>query len=264
MPKYGNITNPSKDILKEIKTIGDLGFDYVEIGIEGPEGMPDILIKKKKQIIRLLKKYNMFVIGHCAYYVNLGSAYESVRKGWLKESKKSIRAAYELGIKKIVFHSHSKGMFISSKKSKKTILKNYILSLKELVRYGKKFNIQIMFENATERGEITELKDFKYIVDRVSNLKVLLDIGHAFINGGMKNIQNYIKSFKNKLEHIHMSDNHGQHDEHLSLGSGLIDYKKVIRLLKKIKYDKTITFEIFTKDRDLAQNSMLKIKKLWK
>ena len=38
IPKFGLLTNPSIDILKEITDIYDLGFDYAEIGIEVPEG----------------------------------------------------------------------------------------------------------------------------------------------------------------------------------------------------------------------------------
>ena len=35
-PKFGLLTNPSIDIVKEIRDIYDLGFDYAEIGIEVP------------------------------------------------------------------------------------------------------------------------------------------------------------------------------------------------------------------------------------
>ena len=47
---YGLPTNPSIEILSEITKIYDLGFDYVEIGIEGPEGNPHIINKKRKEI----------------------------------------------------------------------------------------------------------------------------------------------------------------------------------------------------------------------
>jgi hypothetical protein len=42
-PLYGLLTNPSNDVISEISKIYDLSFDYVEIGIEGPEGNPDII-----------------------------------------------------------------------------------------------------------------------------------------------------------------------------------------------------------------------------
>jgi sugar phosphate isomerase/epimerase len=260
--KFGKLTNPMKDVQDEIKTAHDLGFDYVEIGIEGPAETPEILLKKKRQILKLLKKYKMFAIGHTSWWIDLGTQYEPVRQGWLEECKKIIKLCNELGIKLLNFHSHSIGTYISDKKGKKIVLNNFVKSLKELVEYGKRYNIEIMLENAAEKGEIKDFKDFKYIVDRVPGLKVHLDVGHAFIYDEMKGVENYIKTFKNKIIHVHMHDNHGKSDEHLPLGAGSIDYKKVIKLLKKIKYNRTITFEVFSKDLDLLESSMKKVKKL--
>ena len=59
MPSYGLLTNPSNEIISEISKIYDLNFDYVEIGIEGSEGNPDIINKKNKdEIVRLLERFN--------------------------------------------------------------------------------------------------------------------------------------------------------------------------------------------------------------
>jgi len=262
--KFGKLTNPTVDVLKEIKTAHELGFDYIEIGIEGPAETPEILLKKKKHILKLLKKYKLFALGHTSYWIDLVTDYEPVRRGWIEESKKMIRLCKELEIKLLNFHAFCIGSYSSDKKGKKIVLNNFVKSLKELVEYGKKYNVEIMLENMPERHDIIELKDFKYIIDRVQNLKVHLDIGHAYIYDGMKGVENYIKKFKNKIVHVHIHDNHGQCDEHLPLGAGSIDYKKVIKLLKKIKYNKTITFEVFSKDLDLLENSMKKVKKLCK
>jgi sugar phosphate isomerase/epimerase len=260
--KFGKLTNPMKDILDEIRTTHDLGFDYIEIGIEGPAGTPEIILKKKKQILILLKKYKMFALGHTSWWADLGSQYEPVRIGWLKEGRKAIRLCNELGIKLLNFHSHSIGTYIKDETGRKIILNNFVRSLKELVKYGKKYNVEIMLENAAEKGEIKDFKHFKYIIDKVSGLKVHLDVGHAFIDDDMKGVEKYVRTFKSKIVHVHMHDNHGKSDEHLPLGAGLIDYKKVIKLLKKIRYNRTITFEVFSKDLDLLESSMKKVKKL--
>ena len=44
----------------------DLNFEYVELGIEGPEGNPQIINKKKNEIVRLLQKFKHKPIGHTA------------------------------------------------------------------------------------------------------------------------------------------------------------------------------------------------------
>ena len=262
--KFGKLTNPTIDVLKEIKTTYDLGFDYVEIGFEGPTESPEAIMKNKKQILNLLKKYKMFAMGHTSWWAELGSQYEPVRQGWIEEGKKIIRLCNDLGIKMLNFHSHNRGLYITDKGGRIILLNNFVKSLKELVEYGKKYNVEIMFENSAEKNEITDIKDFKYIVDRVPGLKVHLDVGHAFLYGGMKNVEKFIETFRSKIVHVHLHDNHGKSDEHLPLGTASINYKKVIKLLKMIKYNKTITFEVFTKDLDLLENSMKKVKKLYK
>ena len=54
MASYGLLTNPSNEIISEIAKIYELNFDYAEIGIEGPEGNPDMINKKKDEIVKLL------------------------------------------------------------------------------------------------------------------------------------------------------------------------------------------------------------------
>jgi sugar phosphate isomerase/epimerase len=223
--------------------------------------MPEILMKNKRQILNLLKKFNAPPIAHTSWYIELGTIYSGVRDAWIKECKKEIDTTYVLGIKKINFHSHSRGLF--NKKAKNVLLDTYVKSMKELVIYAKRYEIKVMIENAAEKGEIKLYPEISYIVKNVPELGFLLDVGHAHINGGMKVIEKYIRKFGDRIEHIHMHDNHGKSDEHLPIGKGKTNYKKVVRLLKKIGYDKTITFEVFTSKND-AKKSMNKIKRLWR
>ena len=89
MPSYGLLTNPSIEIISEISKIYDLNFDYAEIGIEGPEGNPDIINnKKKKDIVKLLQKFKQKPIGHTAYWIDLCSDYDYIRHAWILEAIK--------------------------------------------------------------------------------------------------------------------------------------------------------------------------------
>ncbi|HKZ45137.1 MAG TPA: sugar phosphate isomerase/epimerase [archaeon] len=257
------MTNPTIDVLKEIETIAKLGFDFVEIGIEWPEGTEDRLHEKRRKIIDLLGRYKLFSIGHTAWWIDFSSPYEQVRKAWIEESKKKIQVANILGIKRINFHTHATGMSPFHRKYHKQIMNNFLRSMKELSNFIKKYDMMMILENAAERGEITDFDDYKYIITKIPEVKVHLDVGHAFINGGMESIKSFITTFGNRIEHIHLHDNHGEYDEHLPIGNGKIDFPKVVRMLKKIGYSKTITFEVFTSKKD-AVKSREKIKKLWK
>ena len=93
MPHYGLLTNPSNEILAEIMKAYELDFEYVEVGIEGPEGHPLMIKKKKDNILNLLQKFSHKPIAHTPYWIDLCSDYEHVRHAWVLEAKREIRIA---------------------------------------------------------------------------------------------------------------------------------------------------------------------------
>jgi len=146
---------------------------------------------------------------------------------------------------------------------RKMILDNWIKSLREIIWHSQRLGVQIMLENVPKSSSgIHKLDEFKYIIDNVQGLNVNLDIPHAFTSGGMPAIIDYIRTFRKKIVHIHWHDNNGVYDEHLPIGEGLIDHKKVVEELKNINYKRTITLEVFTGKQD-AKDSANKLKELW-
>ncbi|MBI2084937.1 MAG: sugar phosphate isomerase/epimerase [Candidatus Aenigmarchaeota archaeon] len=259
LPKFGTTTNPSLDLMQEIREIAALNFDFVEIGIEEPEGSPKIIANRAGKINRIIKKHRMFALGHAAWWIDLGSPHEIVRDAWLEECKKVIDAGKRINIEKITFHAHSQSMMLSDRGTLKEVISNYIENMKKLVDYAGD-SMVVMLENTTEMSSI---KDFQKIISKVDGLAVNLDIGHAFIGGGMKSISNHIKKFGKRIQHIHMHDNHGKMDEHLPVGIASIDFRRTVKELKKIKYGKTISMEIFVPERVITRISEEIIKEFW-
>ena len=260
MASYGLLTNPSNEILSEISKIYELNFEYAEIGIEGPEGNPDIINKKKDEIVKLLERFKQKPICHTAYWIDLASDYDYIRHAWIDEAIREIKIARKLGIDLINFHANVNGMFYGEKR--KIILDNLIKSLREIVTHAKGFNVDVMLENTPVSNGIHNVDEFKYIIDNVATLFVHLDIPHAFTSGGMKSVVDYINTFRDKIIHIHWHDNHGQKDEHLPIGEGSIDHQKAIKALKDIGYDRTITLEVFTNSND-AKSSADQLRTIW-
>jgi sugar phosphate isomerase/epimerase len=261
MPSYGLLTNPSNDIISEISKIYDLNFEYVEIGIEGPEGNPGIINKRKDEIAKLLEKFRQKPIGHTAYWIDLGSDYEYIRHAWILEAIREIKTARKMGIDLINFHANINGMFYGQKR--KIVLDNLVKSLREIVNQAKKYKVDVMLENVPFSNGIHNVDEFKYIIDNVATLFVHLDIPHAFTSGGMAAVADYINTFRDKIIHIHWHDNHGKRDEHLPIGEGFIDHQKAVKALKDTGYDGTITLEVFTADSNDAKSSADKLRTMW-
>ena len=114
-----------------------------------------------------------------------------------------------------------------------------------------------MLENGEEKFE-----DYIHVLDNTPEVKVHFDVGHAFISGGMNGIEHFISYFCDRIAHIHIHDNHGKQDEHLALRKGSINWKKVVFLLKKYRYDKTITVDVFESEEDLIKSRQY-FRKLW-
>ena len=91
-----------------------------------------------------------------------------------------------------------------------------------------------MLENVLLSNGIHNVDEFKYIIDNTDKLFVHLNIPYAFTPGGMASVIDYINTFRDKIFHIHWHDNHGQKDEHLSIGHGFIDHQKAVKALKDL------------------------------
>lgn len=257
MIKFGRITSPIGNIIEEIKKTRKMGFDYIEICIETPTDN-NLLMKNKVKIKKHLKNFSYNPIGHTSWWYDLSSPYEVVRKSWIKQAKNDITTAHALGIELLNFHFMVlSNLLLKYEKPRQVILKNYIQSLKLLSDFAESKGVAIMLENGEEKFE-----HYRYVLDRVPEVKVHFDVGHAFISGKIKTIRKFTSYFEERIAHIHIHDNHGEKDEHLALGKGKINWKQVVSLLKKVDYNKTITFEVFRSNSDLLK-SMDYFKKLW-
>ncbi|NCO96466.1 MAG: hypothetical protein COY38_03445 [Candidatus Aenigmarchaeota archaeon CG_4_10_14_0_8_um_filter_37_24] len=262
LPKFGASTDLFKTALEGMKELQGYGFDFFEILVQEPFGTPGKLMKEQKEIIEFVKENNLFLLGHPPHWGEIASMHEGIRKAWVNEYKESIEISQKLGIKKLVVHPHTK-KYPKGESFEEEMRENNIQSLTEINDYGKDHGVTIVLENVPRKESVFGFGDFKHLADNVDGLKVLIDIGHAHIYYGMDNVFKYLKAFMPKIDHLHFHDNYGEEDDHLPIGACSIDYKSVVEFLKKKKYDKTITFEIFTKDKDYASISMQKIKGMW-
>ena len=261
IPKFGVLLSPYEDILKQIEFFGKSKFDFVEFSVEEPMVTPEFISKNKQKIRKVMEKYNLFATVHGPLNSEMGSNYSDIRAGWLRFNKKFIRLFSNLSVKKFLFHTRFQIIGEENKTLERIFLDNYVSSFDQIASFSKKYGIKIVIENGMRIG-FKGTKNIKHILDRAKELGLCLDFGHAFVHEGMKNIETFFKLLGNRIEHVHMHDNHGNFDEHLPIGKGKINYPYIVKMLKRIDYDKTITFEVFTTKEDILK-SREKIKMMW-
>ena len=79
-----------------------------------------------------------------------------------------------------------------------------------------------------------------------TNLGICIDTGHAHMShdAGREPVTNYLERYAGQLAHVHLHDNHGTWDEHLTPGEGTIDWARAVRTLERIGFDGTAMLEI--------------------
>lgn len=134
-------------------------------------------------------------------------------------------------------------------------------TVEKLAKEAKAKEITLMLENDVKPFD--NPSSLQKILRKAPELKILLDVGHANIQQKTNQTKNFFKKFGKKICHIHVSDNHGEKDEHLAIGKGNINWKEIIKTIKEFNYNKTTTIEVFTNKKE-AIKSKNKIKKLYK
>lgn len=240
--EIGIMNDPTKDLLNEIELAVANKFDFLDITLEPPLfSLNDQTIKK---IQHTLDKHNLKVLGHTTPLLPWHSPVENVRIGALEELERNLDLFSKLNVKYVTLHLNPR---YPGYIKKKVIKRACINSLKKLAEFAGKKEISLMLENcASNRFE--KATDMKMLLDEVDNIYFHLDISHAELISSTS-AENYLKILHRKLIHVHLSDNLGKNDDHLPLNTGHIKLNKIIPLLKKYNYNKTVTLEIFSSDR---------------
>ncbi len=273
--KYGfSIWYGSKSILSEIERAGRLGFDYVELSLDfvWPEGLE----KQKKMIKNSLKENGLemsFIAPHTD--VRLANPRREIREGGQKLLKKVLKFATYFNPPFLIFYIRGgseplnfAGYLPKYKFSiiEDAINKAALESFDILTKKAKKYNIKLALENSG-RGLFSKMKDFRLLITD-DRFHLCCDIGHILRSSSLlndknnytiTNIKKWYDFFGRKIIASHIHDakiEGGKVRDHLNLGEGNLDMKKVASLLSKTKcnYIKLETFSAYNSDYLMKEN----------
>lgn len=100
----------------------------------------------------------------------------------------------------------------------------------------------LMLENVYEPGP----EDLRIFFENLGNqdLGFCFDIGHQAVFSETS-VENWLKQLGTHLEQVHLHDNLGEHDDHMTLGKGHFDFPKFFQILKSLKKNSpVITLEV--------------------
>jgi sugar phosphate isomerase/epimerase len=254
--KIGAMNHPGEPLQQEIAWMRDLQLDFIDLTLEPPEGATWKI--NAREVKKMISDAGLEVVGHTAYYLPIGSSFESLRRAAIDELKRALDAFAEIGARWMNVHPDGHAPFTPES----VVVGRNIESLRELCEYGKRLKVGVMVENVP--GRFNNVAQLQPVFDGAPDAALHLDIGHSNLMVESNTAGELISRFATKLAHVHLHDNRGGHaDLHLALGMGNIDFPLHVKQLRAAGFDGTITLEVFARDRHYFQYSREVLRKLW-
>jgi sugar phosphate isomerase/epimerase len=214
-------------------------------------------------ITQALKDGGLGLVCHLPTFLTTADLTESLRQASVKEMRRSLDVAAELGAKKVVLHpsmAAGMGAFVLDR------VKSYAFDfLAQMVAATQHLDLTLCLENMFPRNRLgVEPDDFEEIFKIFPSLKLTLDTGHANIEDQRgRRLMGLVDRLGRRIGHLHVSDNRGKRDDHLAVGQGTVNFVNLVERLKALAYDGTITLEVFDTNRRMLVASREQIKALF-
>lgn len=243
---------PFGSLLKHLKTVN---VHYVELLDEGFHALNS---RRVKALRKIADHYNIEFMVHSPFAdINIATPSPAMKKAIMKRLDKSLKHASQLQSKLWIFHPGLKTAVTSFYPGSDWRLN--MDAVRRLQEIAEKYEMKIAIENVPEPFPfvLKSVEDFSRFYEELDNdIGITLDIGHANLN---RQVQAFITAFREKILHVHVSDNKGNYDAHLGIGHGNINWPKVAKALKGIDYSETIILESIKN----IEESLRKLRKIF-
>ncbi|MDG6220783.1 MAG: sugar phosphate isomerase/epimerase [Candidatus Thermoplasmatota archaeon] len=211
--------SPPKDIVEMISG----HFKLWEIVAEGKQFLPRI----KKELKELTASHELKLQVHAPISdVNISSLNPRMRGQAFEMIRETLDAAHWLGIETITIHPGylSPMGFYFPEKAKSASIE----AIRWIEKVNRAYGLTICLENMPDLTVLI-CKTPEEIIEHIegTDLKFCFDIGHANTAIGLEPFSSLIQLMGN----LHVHDNKGQHDQHLPIGEGTLDWTKAKNLL---------------------------------
>jgi sugar phosphate isomerase/epimerase len=226
-----------------------IGMSCTQFGVQDPEVIMEMVSKDfelweifsedKNSVIKFSSRFNEIKGSYNMRYsvhapicdVNIASVNDRVREASVEETIRTFEHANRMGIDMVTIHPGIYSMVLYEVRDRSVFYsRNSLRKIeKGAVEYGVTAALENMPSFAIMMGQRPE--EILDLIDG-TDLKICFDIGHA---NTMGMIDECIDAFKERIVNIHIHDNVGKNDDHMTIGNGNIDFVHVLSKLKWYK-----------------------------
>jgi len=176
---------------------------------------------------------------------------EADRAERTEKMEKSIRATAILGCKYWVIHPIMPyGIEDMKNGNQDETWAMNVAFMKKLLQTAKKCGVTICVENTPfPNFSLATPQQILKLVQEINddNFKICLDTGHVAVFSDLS-VGDEVRRLSDKIKVLHIHDNSGKKDEHLSPHEGVIDWQDFSSALKEIGFDGVLSLEIVPKE----------------
>lgn len=256
--QLGVVTNPRNSLAKEIAWLADHEFTLIDLALEAPAAAPEQV--NWSAVKTDLADRGMTVICRAATYLPLENPAPLIRQAALDELRRAIDATAAVG--GLLCTIRFRGW--PSHLDEAAGYEYYRQLLGILLNHGAEQGVTVALENRAENEH--QLKWFREIFSRLSELKLAYHIGHGNVGTLQSMTREYLFALADRLAHVRVSDNDGKYNAYLPLGapaSGGLNLARDLQTLRSFNYAGPIALEIGG-DRRWARESAVLLRELWK
>jgi len=247
--RTGFVTQLGMDHSRAIAKAGDLGFDYVELMMDGA-GARTRLDEHRAELRDALDAAGLSLLVHLPFGgIDIGSPFGHVREGSVREVEAALDTAAGLDAEKAVLHASTNVWSPAWDVSE--VRPHLFDSVRRLDAAGDERGVEVCVENIP-RGKFAT-SDFADLFD-ATDASMTFDTGHARIDGyDGDGMANFAAAHGGRVSHFHLNDTRQAHDEHLPFGAGDIDFAAIFGALGD--WTGTLSLEVFTHDYGYIETS---------
>lgn len=213
-------------------------IQFVEFRGEHPFFFPGVTPQSDFAFMQdVLKATSLRSTIHTTMYdINLATLNPDLQRANVECYKKYIDLAAYFGSEIVVVH----GGILQREFAESPLREKFIQqaesvlqdTLVELANYAGQFGVTIALENSPPKKDYAPVRDAEShirMLERIGHpgVRALLDIAHAFLRG--LDVEDYLTRIRPYLCELHIHNNFGEEDEHLSLSTGKIEYEQLLR-----------------------------------
>jgi len=223
-----------------VKQLCKTPTQYVEVVDDGWHALNK---KRVATLNEVAKSYELKFSVHAPFAdINIGSPNKTMLNASVKRLRQSLNYARILNAYLWVLHPGGKSGISAFYPG--ADWEQNAQSIRLLHKTAKEYGVTIAMENLPEKyGFLMKTpEDFQRFYEQTGfdDIGIVLDTGHANLEG---QILTFLQKLPKRIVHIHISDNHGETDEHLGLGHGAIDWLQFAKKLKETSFSGTALAE---------------------